>query len=153
MTLTLDALGARILDGGRLSAAEALWLYREAPTLWLGRMADAVRQRKHPDGVVTYKEAATVQPFANTLATKGWSPHEWLRFLRMLPKDIAPEALATIHPGENTIVIGARNTSGGQGLDCGLVLVASLLLLGSVFTDEFSSLDVLLSIVPSTSSI
>ena len=54
MTLTLDALGARILDGGRLSAGEALWLYREAPTLWLGRMADAVRQRKHPDGVVTY---------------------------------------------------------------------------------------------------
>ena len=54
MTLTLDALGARILGGGRLSAGEALWLYREAPTLWLGRMADAVRQRKHPDGVVTY---------------------------------------------------------------------------------------------------
>ena len=54
MTLTLDALGARILDGGRLSAGEALWLYREAPTLWLGRMADAVRQRKHPDRVVTY---------------------------------------------------------------------------------------------------
>ena len=54
MTLTLDALGARILDGGRLSAGEALWLYREAPTLWLGRMADGVRQRKHPDRVVTY---------------------------------------------------------------------------------------------------
>lgn len=33
---------------------------------------------------------------ANTLATKGWSPHEWLRFLRMLPKDIAPESLASL---------------------------------------------------------
>jgi cyclic dehypoxanthinyl futalosine synthase len=54
MTFSLDALGARILDGGRLTADEALWLYREAPTLWLGRMADAVRRRKHPDGVVTY---------------------------------------------------------------------------------------------------
>ncbi|MCC6988130.1 MAG: dehypoxanthine futalosine cyclase [Acidobacteria bacterium] len=54
MTSSLDALGARVLDGGRLSAAEALWLYREAPTNWLGRMADAVRRRKHPDGVVTY---------------------------------------------------------------------------------------------------
>lgn len=54
MTMTLDALGTRILEGGRLSGAEALFLYREAPTLWLGRMADAVRRRKHPDGVVTY---------------------------------------------------------------------------------------------------
>ncbi len=54
MTFSLDALGARILDGGRLAADEALWLYREAPTMWLGRMADAVRQRKHPHGVVTY---------------------------------------------------------------------------------------------------
>ncbi|MGE0814748.1 MAG: cyclic dehypoxanthinyl futalosine synthase [Vicinamibacterales bacterium] len=54
MAFSLDALAARILDGGRLSAGEALWLYREAPTPWLGRMADAVRRRKHPDGVVTY---------------------------------------------------------------------------------------------------
>jgi cyclic dehypoxanthinyl futalosine synthase len=54
MTFSLDTLGARILDGGRLAADEALWLYREAPTMWLGRMADAVRQRKHPHGVVTY---------------------------------------------------------------------------------------------------
>jgi len=54
MTDRLDALGARILEGGRLSADEGLWLYREAPTLWLGRMADRVRARKHPHGVVTY---------------------------------------------------------------------------------------------------
>ncbi|MCC6990566.1 MAG: dehypoxanthine futalosine cyclase, partial [Acidobacteria bacterium] len=54
MHATLDALGERILSGGRLAADEALWLYRTAPTAWLGRMADAVRQRKHPDGVVTY---------------------------------------------------------------------------------------------------
>jgi 2-iminoacetate synthase ThiH len=54
MTFSLDALGARILDGGRLTADEALWLYREAPTMWLGRMADAVRRRKHPHGVVSY---------------------------------------------------------------------------------------------------
>jgi cyclic dehypoxanthinyl futalosine synthase len=54
MTPSLDDLGTRVLDGGRLSGDEALHLYRHAPTLWLGRMADAVRQRKHPDGVVTY---------------------------------------------------------------------------------------------------
>ncbi len=44
----------RIEEGGRLSADEALFLYREAPTHWLGRAADVVRTRRHPDGVVTY---------------------------------------------------------------------------------------------------
>jgi cyclic dehypoxanthinyl futalosine synthase len=44
----------RINSGGRLSADEALQLYRHAPTYWLGRMADAVRRRKHPAPVVTY---------------------------------------------------------------------------------------------------
>jgi cyclic dehypoxanthinyl futalosine synthase len=54
MTVSLDAIGDRILSGGRLAADEALWLYRHAPTAWLGGMADAVRRRLHPDGVVTY---------------------------------------------------------------------------------------------------
>ena len=44
----------RIASGGRLSADEALELYRQAPTHWLGRMADAVRRRKHTEGVVSY---------------------------------------------------------------------------------------------------
>jgi cyclic dehypoxanthinyl futalosine synthase len=52
--MDLTTIEQRILDGGRLSADEALHLYRQAPTYWLGRMADAVRARKHPDGHVTY---------------------------------------------------------------------------------------------------
>ena len=52
--MTLNDLQARIEGGGRLTADEALFLYREAPTHWLGRMADAVRARRHPEGVVTY---------------------------------------------------------------------------------------------------
>src|SRR5687768_4127898 len=52
--MTLERLETRIHDGGRLTADEALYLYKEAPTHWLGRMADAVRARKHPEGVVTY---------------------------------------------------------------------------------------------------
>ena len=52
--MTLHALEARIHEGGRITADEALFLYREAPTHWLGRMADVVRARKHPEGVVTY---------------------------------------------------------------------------------------------------
>jgi cyclic dehypoxanthinyl futalosine synthase len=42
------------MDGGRIDAAEALTLYRDAPTHLLGSLADTVRARKHPDGVVTY---------------------------------------------------------------------------------------------------
>jgi cyclic dehypoxanthinyl futalosine synthase len=54
MTTTLLALQERVENGGRLTAGEALHLYRHAPTYWLGRMADHVRRHKHPDGIVTY---------------------------------------------------------------------------------------------------
>src|SRR5688500_12904120 len=50
----LRELERRIEKGNRLSADEALFLYREAPTHWLGRAADLVRTRRHPQGVVTY---------------------------------------------------------------------------------------------------
>src|SRR6187401_3129626 len=49
-----DAIVAKVMQGGRVSAAEALELYREAPTHWLARAADLVRARRHPGGVVTY---------------------------------------------------------------------------------------------------
>jgi cyclic dehypoxanthinyl futalosine synthase len=45
---------SRIEDGGRLSPDEALLLYRDASTHWLGRMADRARARRHPQGTVTY---------------------------------------------------------------------------------------------------
>jgi cyclic dehypoxanthinyl futalosine synthase len=50
----VDQIVAKVMDGGRVSAAEALDLYRHAPTAVLGRVADAIRIRKHPDGIVTY---------------------------------------------------------------------------------------------------
>jgi len=52
--MDLKAFEQRILAGGRVNADEALQLYRQAPTYWLGRMADAVRAKKHPEGQVTY---------------------------------------------------------------------------------------------------
>ena len=52
--MNLSAFEQRLNAGGRLSAGEALLLYRQAPTYWLGRMADMVRRRKHPEPVVTY---------------------------------------------------------------------------------------------------
>src|SRR5512134_3078058 len=50
----LDRVVANVRAGGRVSGAEALQLYREAPTHVLGRLADTIRLRKHPEGVVTY---------------------------------------------------------------------------------------------------
>jgi cyclic dehypoxanthinyl futalosine synthase len=50
----IDQIVAKVMNGGRVSAAEALELYRNASTHALGRLADAIRLRKHPEGVVTY---------------------------------------------------------------------------------------------------
>lgn len=51
---TVDALLVRAADGGRLSAGEALRLYREAPLFELGLAADTVRRRKNEPSLVTY---------------------------------------------------------------------------------------------------
>jgi cyclic dehypoxanthinyl futalosine synthase len=51
---SIDGLLARAHDGERLSGDDAERIYREAPLFELGLAADAVRKRKHPDGVVTY---------------------------------------------------------------------------------------------------
>jgi cyclic dehypoxanthinyl futalosine synthase len=50
----IDSIVQKALDGGRVSAAEALELYRHAPTHTLGHLADTIRLRKHPDRIVTY---------------------------------------------------------------------------------------------------
>ncbi len=50
----VDSIVAKVMEGGRVSAAEALELYLRAPTHVLGRLADSIRLRKHPEGVVTY---------------------------------------------------------------------------------------------------
>src|SRR5688500_12280457 len=54
MTEGLDRIIAKAEAGERVDAAEALQLYREAPTAVLGRLADAMRARKHPERLVTY---------------------------------------------------------------------------------------------------
>jgi cyclic dehypoxanthinyl futalosine synthase len=50
----ITQLADRVRAGGRLAAADALELYRHAPLPLLGALADEVRARKHPEGVVTY---------------------------------------------------------------------------------------------------
>jgi cyclic dehypoxanthinyl futalosine synthase len=52
--MTIDDLAQKVTNGERLDRTEALELYLRAPTALLGRLADEVRTRKHPEGVVTY---------------------------------------------------------------------------------------------------
>src|SRR4029453_19468717 len=44
----------KVLAGERVSRDEAVALLRDGELLELGVLADAVRERKHPEGVVTY---------------------------------------------------------------------------------------------------
>src|SRR5882724_5646980 len=50
----VDSVIEKVRAGQRIDAAEALELYRDAPTQVLGQLADAIRLRKHPGGLVTY---------------------------------------------------------------------------------------------------
>jgi cyclic dehypoxanthinyl futalosine synthase len=52
--MTIDNIAAKVTAGERVSGDEALVLYRGAPTPLLGRLADTVRARKHPESIVTY---------------------------------------------------------------------------------------------------
>jgi cyclic dehypoxanthinyl futalosine synthase len=50
----IEHIAQKVREGGRVDAADALALYRHAPTHLLGSLADGIRARKHPDRVVTY---------------------------------------------------------------------------------------------------
>jgi cyclic dehypoxanthinyl futalosine synthase len=52
--MTLDHIADKVRDGERIGAEEALVLYRHAPTPVIGLLADLVRQRRHPEPIVTY---------------------------------------------------------------------------------------------------
>jgi cyclic dehypoxanthinyl futalosine synthase len=55
-------VAARVEAGERISRAEALLLHEEADLLTLGRLADLVRARLHPHGVVSYIVDRNVNP-------------------------------------------------------------------------------------------
>ncbi|MEM1450144.1 MAG: cyclic dehypoxanthinyl futalosine synthase [Planctomycetota bacterium] len=55
-------IAARVEDGERLSAEDALVLHERADLSTLGRLADLIRSRKHPDGVVTYIIDRNINP-------------------------------------------------------------------------------------------
>jgi cyclic dehypoxanthinyl futalosine synthase len=49
-----EGVGEKILAGGRLTRDEATLLLRDGELLELGLLADAIRERLHPEGIVTY---------------------------------------------------------------------------------------------------
>ena len=52
--MMVNTIADKVLAGGRVDRAEALELYRGAPTHLLGHLADSIRARKHPDRIVSY---------------------------------------------------------------------------------------------------
>ena len=52
--MSIDLIAEKVRRGGRVTGEEALELYRDAPTSLVGRLADGVRARKHPESIVTY---------------------------------------------------------------------------------------------------
>ena len=50
----IEKIASKVRANERVTGDEALELYRHAPTFLLGRLADAVRARKHPQPIVTY---------------------------------------------------------------------------------------------------
>ena len=52
--MSIDHIVTSVRAGQRVSADEALELYRHAPTPLLGQLADGIRARKHPDRIVSY---------------------------------------------------------------------------------------------------
>ncbi len=52
--MSVQEIANSVSEGGRVSVSDAIALYRHAPTHLLGRLADGIRARKHPDRIVTY---------------------------------------------------------------------------------------------------
>ena len=55
-------IAGKVEDGVRISAEEALHLHERADLLTLGRLADLVRRRKHPENLVTYIVDRNINP-------------------------------------------------------------------------------------------
>src|SRR5688572_12109575 len=68
----LARIAGKVEDGLRISAEEALLLHERADLLTLGRLADGVRARLHPGGVVTYIVDRNLNPTNVCIADCGF---------------------------------------------------------------------------------
>lgn len=58
----LGAISDKVLSSTRIDAEEALFLHEKADLGLLGRLADEVRQRKHPEPIVSYIVDRNINP-------------------------------------------------------------------------------------------
>ncbi|MAF65417.1 MAG: dehypoxanthine futalosine cyclase [Planctomycetes bacterium] len=58
----LRRIGDAVREGRRIDAADALYLHEHADLLTLGDLADTLRRRLHPEGIVTYIVDRNVNP-------------------------------------------------------------------------------------------
>jgi len=68
----LARIAAKVEDGQRISGEEALLLHERADLSTLGRLADGVRARLHPHGVVTYIVDRNLNPTNVCIADCGF---------------------------------------------------------------------------------
>jgi len=68
----LARIAGKVEDGQRVSAEEALLLHERADLLTLGRLADGVRARLHPEGLVTYIVDRNLNPTNVCIADCGF---------------------------------------------------------------------------------
>ena len=68
----LARIADKVEEGQRVSAEEALLLHERADLLTLGRLADGVRARLHPDGIVTYIVDRNLNPTNVCIADCGF---------------------------------------------------------------------------------
>ncbi len=54
VALKMEHIYEKVFNGERITGEEALFLLKEADLLTVGRLADFVRRRKHPDNLVTF---------------------------------------------------------------------------------------------------
>jgi cyclic dehypoxanthinyl futalosine synthase len=114
-----EAVRRKVVAGGRLSHQEGIALLRDGELLELGVLADAVRQRKHPEGVVTYIIDRNVN-YTNVCTAQC----AFCAFYRDLPSQegylLSREELA--QKIEETIALGGRQLllQGGLHPDLGI---------------------------------
>lgn len=58
----IQRISNKVLEGERIDAQEALFLHEHADLLTLGKLADTVRRRLHPESVVTYIVDRNINP-------------------------------------------------------------------------------------------
>lgn len=54
MKISKRSIEQKVLEGGRLSLEEGLFLFEQTDLIWLGKLADTVKRRFHPKPLVTF---------------------------------------------------------------------------------------------------